>query len=85
MATVSSLPTWGPGALHIRDDPKVHGTDAEKKLFTTDHQNWRDTAGKFAEAGVGVDMFVASPGGTYVDVATIGTLCLSGLYAYSLY
>lgn len=72
LASISSLPTWGPGALNIRDDPKIHGTDAEKKLFTTEHQNWRDTAGKFAEAGVGVDMFVASPGGTYMDVATIG-------------
>ncbi|GES58303.1 Sec23/Sec24 family protein [Aspergillus terreus] len=72
IASICSLPQWGPGALYIRDDPKAHGTDAEKKLFTTDHQPWRDVAGKFAEAGVGVDMFVGSPGGTYMDVATIG-------------
>ncbi|KAF9889183.1 COPII coat Sec23p-Sfb3p heterodimer component [Aspergillus nanangensis] len=72
LASICSLPTWGPGALSIRDDPKVHGTDAEKKLFTTDNQSWRDTAGKLAEAGVGVDMFIASPGGTYTDVATMG-------------
>jgi protein transport protein SEC24 len=25
-----------------------------------------------AEAGVGVDFFIASPGGAYMDVATIG-------------
>ncbi|GMG45543.1 unnamed protein product [Aspergillus oryzae var. brunneus] len=71
-ASICSLPTWGPGALHMRDDPKVHGTDAERKLFTTDNQAWRTTAGKMAEHGIGVDMFVAAPGGTYVDVATIG-------------
>ena len=71
-ASICSLPTWGPGALHMRDDPKVHGTDAERKLFTTDNQAWRTTAGKMAEHGIGVDMFVAAPGGTYIDVATIG-------------
>ena len=65
-ASICSLPTWGPGALHMRDDPKVHGTDAER------NQAWRTTAGKMAEHGIGVDMFVAAPGGTYVDVATIG-------------
>ncbi|KAE8148188.1 hypothetical protein BDV25DRAFT_158835 [Aspergillus avenaceus] len=71
-ASICSLPTWGPGALHMREDPKLHGTDAEKKLFTTDHEAWRTVAGKMAEAGIGVDMFVAAPGGTYVDVATVG-------------
>ncbi|KAB8228334.1 Sec23/Sec24 family protein [Aspergillus alliaceus] len=71
-ASICSLPTWGPGALHMRDDPKVHGTDAERKLFTTDNQAWRTAAGKMAEAGIGVDLFVAAPGGTYTDVATIG-------------
>ncbi|KAA8646077.1 hypothetical protein EYZ11_001927 [Aspergillus tanneri] len=72
IAAVSGLPTGGPGGLVMRDDPKVHGTEAERKLFTTDHTAWRTAAGQLAEAGIGVDMFVAAPGGTYVDVATIG-------------
>ncbi|PWY92553.1 Sec23/Sec24 family protein [Aspergillus heteromorphus CBS 117.55] len=72
VGTIASLPTWGPGALSLRDDPKVHGTDAEKKLFTTEHTAWRETAGHLAEAGIGVDMFIAAPSGTYMDVATIG-------------
>ncbi|PYH99855.1 hypothetical protein BO71DRAFT_393823 [Aspergillus ellipticus CBS 707.79] len=72
VGTVASLPTWGPGALSLRDDPKVHGTDAEKRLFTTEHTAWRETAGHLAEAGIGVDMFIAAPSGTYMDVATIG-------------
>ncbi|KAL4921867.1 hypothetical protein BDW62DRAFT_97904 [Aspergillus aurantiobrunneus] len=72
IGAICTLPTWGPGALALRDDPKVHGTDAERKLFTTENTAWRETAGKLAEAGVGVDMFIAAPSGTYMDVATIG-------------
>ncbi|PLB40845.1 Sec23/Sec24 family protein [Aspergillus candidus] len=72
IGTIASLPTWGPGALTMRDDPKIHGTDAERKLFTTEHPQWRQTATKMAGAGIGVDMFVAAPGGMYLDVATIG-------------
>ncbi|KAL4931218.1 Sec23/Sec24 family protein [Aspergillus undulatus] len=67
-----TLPTFGPGHLTLRDDPKAHGTDAERKLFTTENTAWREIAGKLAEAGVGVDMFIAAPSGTYMDVATIG-------------
>lgn len=58
----------------MREDPKVHGTDAEKKLFNTDHTPWKKTASKLAEAGIGVDFFLAAPSGTYMDVATIGRL-----------
>lgn len=72
VAAVSSLPIWGPGQLSMREDPKIHGTDAERKLFTTENAAWKKTASKLAEAGVGVDLFVASPGGVYMDVATIG-------------
>ncbi|KAJ5132655.1 hypothetical protein N7448_006813 [Penicillium atrosanguineum] len=72
VCSVASLPTWGPGQLSVREDPKLHGTDAERKLFTTENPAWKKTATKFAEAGVGVDLFIAAPGGTYMDVATIG-------------
>ncbi|OJJ51419.1 hypothetical protein ASPZODRAFT_127488 [Penicilliopsis zonata CBS 506.65] len=72
ICSLASLPTWGPGRLVMREDPKAHGTDTEKKLFTTENQEWRTTATKLAEAGIGVDFFIASPGGAYMDVATIG-------------
>jgi protein transport protein SEC24 len=72
VCSVASLPTWGPGQLSVREDPKIHGTDAERKLFTTENPAWKKTATKFAESGVGVDLFIAAPGGTYMDVATIG-------------
>ncbi|KAJ5590901.1 Sec23/Sec24 beta-sandwich [Penicillium hetheringtonii] len=79
ICAVSSLPTWGPGQLTVREDVKIHGTDAERKLFTTENQAWKKTASKLAEAGVGVDLFIAAPGGTYMDVATMGHVsALSG-------
>lgn len=72
VCSVSSLPTSNPGKLFMREDPKVHGTDAEKKLFIAEHPDWKKTASRLAEAGIGVDMFIAAPGGVYMDVATMG-------------
>ncbi|KAG5303710.1 Sec23/Sec24 family protein [Histoplasma capsulatum G186AR] len=72
ICTLASLPTWGPGRLFMRDDGKGSGTDAEKKLLTTDHPGWKRTANKLSESGVGIDFFLASCGGAYMDVATIG-------------
>lgn len=76
VCSVASLPTASPGKLVMREDPKLHGTDAEKKLFNTEHQDWKKTGSKLAEAGIGVDMFIAAPGGVYMDVATMGELAL---------
>ncbi|EEH43520.2 uncharacterized protein PADG_08140 [Paracoccidioides brasiliensis Pb18] len=72
ICSLASLPTWGPGRLFMRDDGKGQGTDAEKKLFTTEHPSWKKTATKLAESGVGIDLFIASCGGAYMDIATIG-------------
>ncbi|KAL2381532.1 hypothetical protein RJZ90_003886 [Blastomyces dermatitidis] len=72
ICALASLPTWGPGRLFMRDDGKGSGTDAEKKLFTTDHPGWKKTANKLSESGVGIDFFLASCGGAYMDIATIG-------------
>lgn len=72
ICTLSTLPTFGPGRLTVRDDGKNRDTDAEKKFFTTEHAGWKKTAQSMVTAGVGVDFFVSSPGGTYMDIATIG-------------
>jgi len=69
---LSTLPTFGPGKLHMRDDGKGRDTDAERRLFTTEHPGFKKTANTMISAGIGVDFFLASPGGGYVDVATIG-------------
>ncbi|KAK5020276.1 COPII coat Sec23p-Sfb3p heterodimer component [Cryomyces antarcticus] len=72
VCSLAALPTWGPGRLFLRDKQEMHNTDAEKKLFTTEHPGWRKTATKMVEAGVGVDFFMAAPSGGYLDIATIG-------------
>ncbi|KAI9797082.1 MAG: hypothetical protein M1825_006265 [Sarcosagium campestre] len=72
VCSLSALPTWGPGRLFLRDDGKIHNTDAEKKLFTTEHPGWRKTAEKMLQTGVGVDIFMAAPNGGYLDIATVG-------------
>ncbi|KAJ9626883.1 COPII coat Sec23p-Sfb3p heterodimer component [Taxawa tesnikishii (nom. ined.)] len=72
VCSLSSLPTYGPGRLFPRDKGEARDTDAEKKLYTTEHPGFRKTATKMVEAGMGVDFFLASPSGGYLDVATIG-------------
>lgn len=76
ICSLSALPTWGPGRLFLRDDNKLHGIETEKKLFQTEHPEWKKTAGKMVESGVGVDFFIAAAGGTYLDIATIGKIML---------
>lgn len=76
ICSLSALPTWGPGRLFLRDKNDMHGIETERKLFQTEHPGWKKTAGKMVESGVGIDFFVAAPGGKYMDVATIGeSLC----------
>ncbi len=76
ICSLSALPTWGPGRLFLRDKNDMHGIETERELFQTEHPGWKKTAGKMVESGVGIDFFVAAPGGKYMDVATIGeSLC----------
>lgn len=70
ICSLSTLPTWGPHRLVLREDSKIYNTDKEKTLFKTDHAEWRNIAGKMVEAGVGVDFFMTPS--AYIDVATIG-------------
>lgn len=74
VCSLSTLPTWGPGRLFLRDDGNMHNTEAEKKLLTTEHPGFKKAATKMVESGVGVDFFLAAPSGGYLDIATIGTL-----------
>ena len=70
ICSLGSLPTWGPGRLYMRDDGKLQGEEAEKKLFTVENAEWTKMASKMTDAGVGIDFFIA--GSAYMDVATIG-------------
>lgn len=72
VCALSTLPTWGPGRLFVRDDSQGRDSDAEKKLLTTEHAGFKKTASAMVTAGVGVDFFLAATGGQYMDIATIG-------------
>ena len=73
VCSLAALPTWGPGRLYLRDDNSaVAGTDAEKKLLSTEHPGYMKLATKMVECGIGVDFFLAAPSGGYLDIATIG-------------
>ncbi|KAI9722846.1 MAG: COPII coat Sec23p-Sfb3p heterodimer component [Chrysothrix sp. TS-e1954] len=69
---LSSLPTWGPGRLFMRERPELRDTEAEKAVFKTEHPGFISTAAKMTENGVGVDFFLAAPQGGYLDLAAIG-------------
>ncbi|KAI9011499.1 Sec23/Sec24 trunk domain-containing protein [Gaertneriomyces semiglobifer] len=68
----SMLPTFGPGALKNREDPKLLGTDKERMLYEPQEYFWRKLGQEFSSAGVCVDMFLFPT--QYIDVATIGSL-----------
>jgi protein transport protein SEC24 len=77
ICSLSALPTWGPGRLFLRDDNTQHQSEGEKKLFKTEHPGYMKLATKMVESGIGVDFFLASAGGGYLDIATIGTFTVS--------
>jgi protein transport protein SEC24 len=83
VCSLCTLPTWGPGKLFLRDDQKIHNTDSEKKLFTTEHPGYKKTAQKMVESGIGVDLFLAAPGGGYLDIATVGKRLLQLLDSFA--
>lgn len=70
--SLAALPTWGPGRLFMRDDGKHPGGEPDKKLFSTEHPGWRKLAEKLVSIGAGVDFFMATPNGGYLDIATVG-------------
>ncbi|KAL1876368.1 hypothetical protein VTK73DRAFT_9437 [Phialemonium thermophilum] len=70
--SLSTLPTWGPGRLFLRDDGKYPGGEPDKKLFTTEHPAWKKTTERMVAAGVGIDFFMAAPTGGFLDMATVG-------------
>jgi protein transport protein SEC24 len=73
VCSLAALPTWGKGRLFLRDDTSaVAGTDAEKKLLTTEHAGYIKLANDLVADGTGVDFFLAAPSGGYLDIATIG-------------
>ncbi|KAF9937775.1 COPII coat Sec23p-Sfb3p heterodimer component [Modicella reniformis] len=71
----TSLPTFGPGTLHHRDDSKLYGTDNERTLFAPQDDFYKNLAETCVDAGLSIDLFLFP--NAYVDVATLG--CLSSM------
>lgn len=74
VCSCSALSTWGPGRLFLRDDGNHPGGESDKKLYTTEHPDWKKIAEKMTAGGVGVDFFLAAPSGGYLDIGTVGML-----------
>ncbi|CCX06652.1 Similar to Uncharacterized protein C4.03c; acc. no. Q9USS7 [Pyronema omphalodes CBS 100304] len=70
ICSLSTLPTWGPNRLALREDSKLYNTDKEKTLFKTGNAAWRTLAGKMVESGIGCDFFMTPA--AYIDLATVG-------------
>ncbi|KAJ1752962.1 COPII coat Sec23p-Sfb3p heterodimer component [Coemansia sp. RSA 1821] len=79
----TALPTFGPGSLKQRDDPKLHNTDKERTLYEPQDSFYRDWAVKLVESGISCNLytFPSAP----MDLATLSqlsTVTSGELYSY---
>ena len=65
------LPSAGPGALKMRDDPKLYGTDKERTLLVPQDTLYSTMGKECVNEGVCVDLW-AFPANAYVDISTLG-------------
>lgn len=72
--SLSTLPTWGPDRLVLRDEARIANGETDKKLIASDTPAWKKVAEQMVKSGVGVDFFLAAPGGGYLDINTIGQI-----------
>ncbi|KAJ1853413.1 COPII coat Sec23p-Sfb3p heterodimer component [Coemansia sp. RSA 1822] len=79
----TALPTFGPGSLKQRDDPKLHNTDKERTLYEPQDSFYRDWAIKLVEEGICCSLYTFPS--AFMDLATLSQLStLTGgeLYSY---
>ncbi|CEP19247.1 hypothetical protein [Parasitella parasitica] len=71
----SSLPSFGPGSLKNRDDPKLYGQEREKGLFQPQDSSYIQLGSDCVQSGISIDLWLIPAASTpYMDVATIGVL-----------
>lgn len=83
-STVSGIPSVGQGSLEDREDSKVIGTATESRLFNPQDSFYPILATRMAESAISLDLFIGA--NSYVDVASIGSLCKTSggqVYFYS--
>ncbi|CAH7681135.1 hypothetical protein PPACK8108_LOCUS13697 [Phakopsora pachyrhizi] len=81
MVLNASLPTLGPGALKVREDPKILGTAKESTLLQAATGFYKTFAIDCSRSQVSVDMWLFSS--VYADVASLSCLpCYTGGNTY---
>ena len=72
VAFSSTMCVTGPGALKMREDVKLLGTDKEMTLYEPADFFWKKLGENYVTAGVSCDMVLAGNG--YFDVSTCGVV-----------
>jgi protein transport protein SEC24 len=72
IALTATLPSVGPGALKVREDPKLLGTSKESSLLGAASTFYKTFPIDCSRSQVSVDMFLFSS--AYTDVATLSCL-----------
>jgi len=68
----SSLPSIGEGALKMRENPRLLGTDREFTLLNAEDTWYKTNAIDFSRLQIAVDVYLFSP--AYTDLATVSVL-----------
>ncbi|KAJ2770296.1 COPII coat Sec23p-Sfb3p heterodimer component, partial [Coemansia nantahalensis] len=79
----TALPTFGPGALRQRDDPKLHNTEKERTLYEPQTAFYHEWAVKLVEEGISCSLYTFPS--AYMDLATLSQLSTTTggeLYSY---
>ncbi|KAJ3106424.1 DNA mismatch repair protein msh6 [Phlyctochytrium planicorne] len=72
--TQTSIPSFGPGALKMREDARLLGSDKERTLYEPQSDFWKKLAQDLSQAGICVDLFLFP--NAYIDVASVGTVAV---------
>ncbi|KAJ1977592.1 COPII coat Sec23p-Sfb3p heterodimer component [Dimargaris xerosporica] len=68
----TSLPSYGPGTLKARDDPKLYNGDKERTLFGPQDRFYPELAEKCVEGGLSISVYLFPH--SYIDAATVSAL-----------
>lgn len=68
----SAMPNFGPGALRMRDDPKLYGGPRESSLLGAASSFYKSFPIDASRSQISVDMWLFAP--AYTDVATLSCL-----------
>ena len=65
----ATAPNVGALTIKPREDTRIYGSDAERKLYRPENDQWSSLAAKLSKDGARLDMFLCTQ--NYHDVATL--------------